>query len=331
MVSSSNHSTGGRIEVVRLDEENTISIALDMGCNIFSWISKGKETFFIPDDFFQKGNHLLGGNPVLFPSVGRTWKQVEGMDPIAGEYVVRGGRNTYCIPCHGIAAQGRWTEHFGESPDTRINDIQQEPVSVSKVYKFTPDPEVRYNNYPFTVSLLLKYTLGKGTLSVHAVMRNRGDRPAPAAFGLHPYFRIEDKLETVIYLPCRYRVMLYPELLVPNGDTQELRGAIRVDPDKTYDMAFGGITGETASIRNGRTGRSIHIQYNNTVSMFVLSSGKDTSFICLEPWTSGLGGYALLSDKDWEIRTELPVIPPYEEKAFTVVYRISEEKKEPTG
>ncbi len=331
MVSGASSGSDFRTETVQLDEKNIIFVAPAMGCNVFSWISEGKEVFFIPDDFFQMGDPLRGGNPVLFPSVGRTWKQVPGKEPAAEKYGIRASRKSYTMPCHGIASQGTWTKVSGGVLNRDFSANTAESASVSTAYEFTPNPEAVEKHYPFSVSLTLAYVLCRRSLTIYAVMRNTGDRPAPAAFGLHPYFRIEDKAETVINLPCKYRVMLHPELLIPDGRKQHLEGPIRLDPEKTYDMAFGGIKGENATIRDGRTGRNIHIRYNNAVSMFVLYSGKDTSFLCLEPWTSGLGGYASLSEKGWETRAEVPVIPQHEEKVFTAVYRISEEEDEPFG
>ncbi|WP_313823906.1 aldose 1-epimerase family protein [Citricoccus sp.] len=75
------------------------------------------------------------------------------------------------------------------------------------------------HGYPFRLTHQVTYTLADdGALTVHQQLTNHSDRPAPAAFGAHPFLRIGDvpSEDLVLTLPAATRV-LSDDQFIPTG------------------------------------------------------------------------------------------------------------------
>ena len=85
-------------------------------------------------------------------------------------------------------------------------------------------------------------------------------------------------------------------------------------------MAFGRIDGNRASLIDHMAGVAVHIDFDENIEMFVIYSSPDGRYVCLEPWTKGLGGYETLRRKDWQDTKQMSILMPQEKKTISVEY-----------
>lgn len=128
-----------QVDTYQIDNKNSFSIAQSWGCNIFSWIVDGKEIMFCPEGYPEAAFKITGGgNPILLPSVGRTWDQSSG-EPVLGNYRIYGIDRTFFMPNHGILFFCKWN---------KIEENQTQD-SASVAYELIIPDEVKEKNYPF--------------------------------------------------------------------------------------------------------------------------------------------------------------------------------------
>ena len=301
-----------RIDTYHLKGDTTFSIALDLGCNLFRWVMEGRSILYAPENFPRgDGDFFKGGNPILFPSVGRTWDRTED-PPVFGQYHIHGRSKTYQMPIHGLLpfAQG---EKIHE-------DVFDDHIQVE--YACLIPADVLEEHYPFNVSFRLRYTLKPASVRIEGFFENKGSTPAPFAFGCHPYFAFDDKTSLQIHLPCRERFILDPKLLVPIGREPLQSPILSLESTKTYDMGFTHVTGERASIVDSRNHRFLHIDIDSNIDAFVIYTNPQAVFICLEPWTKGLGAFETLNHKDWPATRDLMVLPPGQSQKVRLKYSV---------
>ncbi len=255
--------------------------------------------------------YYSGGNPILYPSVGRTWDR-SGNRPEPDKYWIFGRENVYKMPCHGIVPAGRWVQTKEQS--------QRGKVEVE--YSFSLSEKTMSEHYPFDMSFLLRYTLKKYSVGIEAIFRNNGTSPAPFAFGYHPYFQFSDRSNICVHLPCGKRALLDPELLIPTGESKMSSSTLSFERGKACDMAFTGINGKRASVINKSTGAGVHVDFDENIEMLVVYSGTDSNYVCLEPWTRGLGAYEKLRHANWTDSGEIPVLQPQQTKTVNVKYSV---------
>ncbi len=301
-----------QVDIYHVRPDATFSIAVGLGCNLFRWTTGGREVLWSPEGFGGKPDDFFkGGNPILFPSVGRTWDRSQD-PPVFERYRIFGKATPFTMPIHGILPSCSWT---------RIREaIREEQVQVE--YSCAIPAEVREKHYPFDMELRIRYTLQKDTVRIEAAIENRDCVPAPFAFGFHPYFAFSDKSNLQVHLPCRSRMVLDPKLLISLGTEPMASGDFRLEPGKTYDNGFTDVSGRRASISDTNTGRSLHIDVDENIQTFVICANPQLPFVCIEPWTDGLGGYETLRTAGWETRTEMPVLRPGETKRLAVAYHV---------
>ena len=115
------------------------------------------------------------------------------------------------------------------------------------------------HGYPFRLTHRVTYSLDDaGSLTVHQRLTNRGTRPAPVAFGAHPFLRLGDvpSEELTLTLPAATRVIA-DEGLIPTGSrpvegTEDDFRCGRVIGTDLRDVAF-------ADLAPGPDGRIHHV------------------------------------------------------------------------
>jgi galactose mutarotase-like enzyme len=298
------------IDSFSLDSGTTIKIAPEFGCNLFSWIVDDREIFYTPPSWLSdKSTFYGGGNPILFPSVGRTW-DCSGDKPVADKYIYHG--KAFRMPIHGLGMLGTWRKIFERRSGS----------SVEVEYEFVFPENALDLYYPFSVDFSIKYTLKPRFIGISARFANHEAQPVPFAYGLHPYFIVSSKENTHLALPCTHQELLDPELLISVGKKPLLESRIAIENDKDYDMVFTGNNHAGTSLTDMRTGVEIEIGTGDEIQTFVVYSPARQNHICLEPWTKGLGNYAQLSQPRAPLETLFGILDSGRQKTIEISYSI---------
>ncbi len=303
-----------KIDRYDLNEGTSFSIAPGWGCNLFSWRVNGAELMYTPPGYPAAATKITdGGNPILFPSVGRTWDRTVD-PPVKGVYRIRGSDKTYSMPNHGILFFCDFRKIGEEKGDDRI----------TATYELVVPEQVREENYPFDVGMVHSFTLTPTAVELRAVITNNGDSPAPVAFGWHPYFRISNsRREGVeVRVPVTKEVLLHPDLNLPTGETADTDGVIPLRPGVDYDNAFGCPNGRCMSVIDRKAGRSVHVDFGDWAELFLVYTPAGTDFVCIEPWTKGIGAFEELRNPGWENTDRILVLQPSESVTYESVFSV---------
>ena len=303
-----------KTETYQIDDGCSFSIAPSWGCNIFSWKVDGTEIMFCPNDYPEAAFKITGGgNPTLFPSVGRTWDRSSG-EPVLGNYRIYGLDKTYYMPPHGILFLCNWKK----VEESRTED------SVTVAYELIIPDEVKAKNFPFDLGFTQRYILSREGIKLEATVTNNGSVPAPAAFGYHPYFRISNPEREGIEtrLPVTRHLMVTKDTVLPTGEYEPTDGVIKLQPGVNYDEPFDSHIGRRMSLIDRKAGHTINVDFDEKCELFLMWSPAGSDFVCIEPWTRGLGAYEHLKEPGWENGELIPVLQPGEithyEMAFSV-------------
>ncbi|HEY3267956.1 MAG TPA: hypothetical protein VGM37_13580 [Armatimonadota bacterium] len=297
-----------------LNDANAIRLATSWGCNLCSWKVNGQELMYCPPDYPAEAFKITGGgNPLLFPAVGRTW-DLSSEPPVAGPWRLAGDDKVYNIPSHGFLYLCGWRK----TEETRNAD------SLSVAYEAVIPEEVFTSIYPFQVGFSHRYTVRDGALDLEATLTNRGDRPAPAAFGYHPYFRISSASREGVEarLPVRSQILLTPDTILPTGETIPATGVIPLKPDVYYDDSFEDLTGNRMSLIDRPAGHAIHVDFDDSFTLMTAYAPDGSEFFCIEPWTPGLGGFGHLGEPGWESGRHIPVLAPGETRRHRATFSV---------
>jgi len=295
------------------DGPASITIAEDFGCNVFSWQVADRELLYACDRFGEDiADFYHGGIPLLFPSVGRTWDQ--SVAPAGPErYRLNGRQGIWTMPCHGIVPLGKWK--------LLRQDVTADCATVE--YAFGYGEEVMDHHYPYAVSYRQVFSLRHDSLEMVGIYANDGPAPAPVAFGYHPYFRLESPAAQ-LELPCTEAVELDGDLLIPSGGSTPFNGTLEIRTEQDADAVFGGMNGSQARLLDPDAGRVITVDMDANTEHVVVYSGAGCPFVCIEPWTRGLGGYSHLQAPGWEQTQPIPVLQPGEERSFRACYSVAD-------
>jgi galactose mutarotase-like enzyme len=301
-----------KLDEYALRPDAAFSIAPEFGCNLISWTVAGRPVLYCPENFsFRTEDFYHAGNPILFPSVGRTWDR-SGDEPVSERYRICGHARPFQMPIHGLLTLGQWAK--------MEEDISADAITVQ--YRLILPPAVMENHYPFPVTFRLRYTLKAASVRMEAFIENCGTGPAPFAFGLHPYFSVMTRDAVEIQLPCRSRMVLDPTLLIPVGKEPMDSSIFHLERDKTYDMGFTDVAGRQAVLIDIRAGRRVQIDFDANIEAFVIYSAPDKPFVCLEPWMRGLGAFETLVREDWTTGKAISVLRPGERRTIFIEYSV---------
>lgn len=306
-----------QIDKYTLNEECSFSIAPGWGCNLVSWIADGTELMYCPADLPETATKITGGgNPILFPAVGRTWDHSFG-EPVPGNYKIFGSDKNYYMPSHGIVFLCNWQK----IEESRVDD----KITVS--YEMIVPDSVRHDNFPFDLALTQRYTLTPNTIELEAVITNNGSVPAPAAFGYHPYFKVSnpEREGVEVLLQVSKHLLLTEKTVLLTGETQDTDGILKMKAGVYYDNVYGNPTGRRMSLIDQKAGHAIHIDYDDTFELFLVYSPNDSDFVCIEPWTRGLGAYEHLREMGWENGKYIPVLKPGEVRKHKAIFSRQEQ------
>ncbi len=270
---------------------------------------------YCPEDLPQTAQKITGGgNPILFPSVGRTWDHSSG-EPVAGVYRVFGHEKPYFMPSHGVLFMSEF----------RKIDEQTTSDSITTAYETRISEKIREASYPFDLSLTQRFTLKANSVELESTIINHGGVPAPCAFGYHPYFAISNpKREGItVRMPVAKRLLLTPDTILLTGESEPTDGIFDLQADLNYDQPFGEPTGTRMSIIDRNAGHTINVDFDKKCELFLLYSPAGSDFVCIEPWTRGLGAFEQLKEPDWESGKLIPVLQPGEVMDFKATFSVN--------
>ncbi|MCL5104635.1 MAG: hypothetical protein M1133_11070 [Armatimonadetes bacterium] len=303
-----------RIDTYELSNGCSFSIAPGWGCNMFSWKVDGVEMMYYPPDHPEKAFKITGGGtPTLMPAVGRTWDQSSG-EPVLGIYSIHGSDKIYYMPPHGILFLCKFSKI----------DESREPNRASVTYELTVPEEVRDRNYPFDLGFIQRFTLTPEYAEVEGTITNKGTGPAPCAFGYHPYFRISNPRREDIEarLPVSRQYFLTERTVLLNGESEPSDGVVTLPPTGESCKVYGEVNGRRMSLIDHRAGRAIHLDFDEKFEMLLVWAPDGADFLCLEPWTRGLGAFESLKEPDWVTGKYMPVLQPGETVRYGVRFLV---------
>ncbi|MCE5314581.1 MAG: hypothetical protein ABFD49_08175 [Armatimonadota bacterium] len=303
------------IDRYKLKDGTSCAISPNWGCNLFSWVVNGVELMYCPEDYPEAAWKITGGgNPILFPSVGRTWDFSTG-ENVQGIYRIFPSEKTWFMPSHGIIYNCRF-EKIGETVS---------PDKVSVAYELRITDKVKLDNYPFDVGLIQRFTLTRESIELEATVTNKDDKIAPAAFGYHPYFRISNPQREGVEtrLPITTYLKTTPDTILLTGESEAADGAIDLQPDVYYDHIFTGATDTRMSLIDRKAGHAINVDYDEKFELFLVYSPDGSDFVCIEPWTRGLGAYMHLVEPDWTDGKYIPVLQPGETATYKATFSVT--------
>ena len=148
---------------------------------------------------------------------------------------------------HGLAGWAAWevVDHDGTRASLRHELVPQ-------------------RGYPFALDLAVDYELGDDGLHVTLAATNAGAAPAPYGAGHHPYLtlgRPADELELTVPATtwCEMDGRGLPSAARPVAGTAYDFRAPRTIGDLVIDHPFGGLTGDTATLRDPATGHTVSV------------------------------------------------------------------------
>lgn len=242
----SNSETGASLEVVP-----------ERGGMVTRWQVDGQDVLYLDAGrFANPALSVRGGIPILFPICGNlpdntyTW---EGQP--------------YTLKQHGFARDLPWEV---------TDQVTQNQGSLT--LRLTSNPQTRAV-YPFEFELTFTYTLSDRALGTHQRYTNRSAVPMPFSAGFHPYFQVSDKTKLEFDIPATRFLDQITKTVHP------FNGNVDFEQDE-IDVAFIGVSRQTATVRDRSQALQLRLDYSNLFSTLVFWTVKGKDYYCLEPWTA---------------------------------------------
>lgn len=253
------------------DAHAELLVAPQYGARLLRWVVDGRQVIFWPEHAdWDNTARVRGGNPILFPFIGRHF-----VDGEIGHWRDAQGR-IFPLPLHGFAR---------DLPFEAVVDAATQTVRMTLV-----DTPQTLAVYPYAFRFEVIYTLAGSTLRVEFVTHNTGDTPLPYYAGHHFYFALPAALrgETILSLPPTRRQYQLPDgtpaPAVPGAPSYRLDDPIIMDRFHVLEGA-GGLALHTPSL-----GRTIRFDLNGGpdsapwYAVTTWTERPDADFYCVEPW-----------------------------------------------
>lgn len=255
-------------ELVRIGgADSYLLLAPEHGGRLVRWVHRGRDILYWPDDAdWSRVARVRGGNPLLFPFIGRHF-----VDGEAGKW--RGDDGiVHQLPQHGFARDMAFA----------VSDISESSLSLTLAAS-----DATRAGYPFDFVFTATYALLPAGLEATLAVRNTGPRPLPWYAGHHFYFALPhaQRAQSQLALPATARVRQTPDggLSAPEaGDA-----AYRLDDLRLQDT-FHVLRGAGA-LRMEMPGHAVEFVLDapGTVPWHAVTTWterEDSDFYCVEPW-----------------------------------------------
>ncbi|KAG0188765.1 hypothetical protein DFQ28_004420 [Apophysomyces sp. BC1034] len=262
-------------DVIQLERERaSLLVAPQSGGRLLRWRVAGHDVIGWPDDAnWSEPARIRGGNPLLFPFLGR-----HRVDGEIGKWRDSAG-GVRALPMHGFARS---------LPFEPIIDVADARIDMTLT-----DSDATRAGYPFGFRFDAIYHLVDGnTLDVTLRTTNTGNIPLPYYAGHHFYFSLPHALR------AESRVALPPARILYQCDDGTIAEAAPAALEYCLDdmrivdrfhalespSASACITLRTPSLRRAIT---LELQRPGSISWYAVTTWTekpDSDFYCVEPW-----------------------------------------------
>ncbi|HEX7112663.1 MAG TPA: hypothetical protein VF216_09480 [Mizugakiibacter sp.] len=252
------------------DDDHFILVAPRHGGRLLRWVRRGRELLYWPHDAdWSRAAKIRGGNPLLFPFIGRHF-----VDGEPGAWRDADGRR-YALPAHGFAR---------ERPFSAEVDADGRSVTLRLVAT-----DATRAAYPFAFVFEVRYRLHADALEATLVVENRDARPLPYYAGHHFYFALPHaaRASTTLSLPTNERRAQRADGTLTEPEPGERRYALD-DPrlqDRFHVLRDAG----RALLDGGARGPRVAIELDGApgAPWYAITTWSETptsDFYCVEPW-----------------------------------------------
>ena len=239
-------------EFVHPSSGDRLRIIPERGGLVSGWRCGDREVlYFDAERYADPAKSIRGGIPVLFPICGNLPDNrftVDGVD--------------YPLAQHGFARDLPWQLQL-------LQDQSGVQLSLSS-------SDVTLKAYPFPFDLVMAVRPLAGALEISTTIHNRGDRPMPFSFGLHPYFNVSD-LAQVRLTGLAERCLNHLEMA--DASTADQLARLSEGVDFLCRPA-----GDVTLIDDGQGGQ-LRLEHQPPLDLSVVWTEPPRRMVCLEPWT----------------------------------------------
>ncbi|KWW37267.1 galactose mutarotase-like enzyme [Cupriavidus metallidurans] len=255
-------------DLLRIGNDHSyLLLAPGHGGRLVRWVHHGQDILFWPDDAdWSRVAKIRGGNPLLFPFIGRHF-----VDGEAGKWRDRDG-TVHALPQHGFARDLPFV----------VTEVSDSTVSLTLTSSDATRP-----GYPYEFEFTVTYRLAPDGLEAVLDTHNTGTQALPYYAGHHLYFALphEQRAQSQLSMPPAERMR-------QNGDgslTKPQAGddTYTVDDPRLQDT-FHALRA-VGSARLAMPSRTIEIALNDETftpwyAVTSWTERDDSDFYCVEPW-----------------------------------------------
>ena len=232
-----------------------VSIVPERGALITRWQARGVERLYLDEaTLADPTKNVRGGVPLLFPSPG---KLADGRFRRAGK--------TGAMKQHGFARDLPWTVAA--------------QADASATLTLSSSAETRAM-FPWEFALTLRVVVSDARVRLELRVENPGPDALPFGFGVHPYFRVEDKAHASITTAATRAYDNVTREVVP------FRGFQLGSGETDLHLLDHGSSTSTLTCGAGGAGGRVKVTTSAEFGRWVVWTLPGRDFVCLEPWTS---------------------------------------------
>lgn len=249
-------------------DDNYLLLAPEHGGRLVRWVHRGQDVLYWPDDAdWTRIAKVRGGNPLLFPFIGRHF-----VDGEAGKWRNLAGI-VHDLPQHGFAR------------DLPFDIAERSDTAVSLCLMSS---DATRTGYPFDFAFTATYCVKPDGIEVTLRTRNTGSVPLPYYAGHHFYFALphDARGQARLAMPAAARVRQHGDgsLTVPEPGEPDYR----LDDPRLQDT-FHVLSNRAGTVQLKLPARTIDITLDATpatpwYAVTTWTEREDSDFYCVEPW-----------------------------------------------
>jgi aldose 1-epimerase len=175
-----------------------------------------------------------------------------------------------------------------------------------------------YEGFPWPGRVEIRYRLLARGLEVTFAFENHGDSPAPAGYGIHPFWQFTgDRADVLVKLPAQYRLAYdnyvdqnpTGELIPVAGTPYDLRDYRSLADLFIDDVFWPRSESEAAAVAFPKEGIQVRIEASANMRHLVCYSPEGRPFVCIESLTSAPDAQNLYA-KGFQELSGLTIVEP---------------------